>query len=256
MPSLAKAERAMRGGLRRMYLGGWRITHRGVGRFCPACRTTVTRFAPYGLARRPDAQCPGCGSVERHRALWLYFAERTDLLARPVRVLAVAPDHYLETRARRLPWQYLSIDLAPGRAMRRMDLTRLDLPDADRDLVIAYHVLEHIIPDAAAMAEIRRVLRPDGQAILEVPLGGDETDEELMTGPPGERARRYGQPDHVRLYGRADFRRRLAAAGLDSEEVVVGDVFGDRAELFALERDERFFVARPAAAVAGRPDPQ
>lgn len=174
----------------------------------------------------------------------MYLRERTDLLDRPVRALAVAPDPFLEARQRFLPWDYLSIDIAPGRAMRRMDLTSLDLPDSDRDLIVAYHVLEHIVRDAAAMAEISRVLRPDGQAILEVPLGGEETDESSMLAPPAERAVRYGQPDHVRLYGRADFVDRLAAAGLHASEVRVGEVFGDRAELFGLERDERFFVAR------------
>jgi SAM-dependent methyltransferase len=238
---------------RRAYLAAWRWTHRGNARSCPACGTRAARFAPYGVTRRPDAQCPGCGSLERHRALWLYLREQTDLLARPVRVLAVAPDAYLDEQAQRLPWDYLSIDLVPGRAMREMDVTRLDLPRGDRDLVIAYHVLEHVIPDGAAMNEIRRVLRADGQALIEVPLEGEETDEELAEAPPAERAQRYGQPDHVRLYGRADFKRRLVRAGLEPEEVRVGDLFGDRVELFGLVADERFFVARPTVdGAAGR----
>lgn len=234
--------------LRRSYLAAWRWTHRGRERTCPACGNTVARFAPYGVLRRPDAQCPGCGSLERHRALWLYLRERTDLLARPLRVLAVAPDRYLEAQAGHLTWSYLSIDVEAGKAMRQMDLTRLDLPAADRDLVICYHVLEHIVEDHAAMAEIRRVLRPDGQAILEVPLDGEETDERFLDAPAAERAQHYGQADHVRMYGRTDFKRRLERAGLEAEEVRVGDVFGDRVRAFGLQSDELFFVAKPAPA--------
>jgi SAM-dependent methyltransferase len=184
--------------------------------------------------------------------MWLYLRERTDYLDRPVRVLAVAPDPFLEQRARDLPWDYLSVDIEAGRAMRTMDLTALDLPDADRELVIAYHVLEHIVDDGAAMSEIHRVLRPDGRAIVEVPLAGEDTDETLMTAPPAERTLRYGQPDHVRLYGRTDFGRRLRRAGLEFDEVRVGDAFADRVGLCALESDERFFVVRPAEPAAGR----
>ena len=231
---------------RRAYLAAWRVTHRGRARFCPACNSSVSLFAPYGVHRRPDAQCPSCGSLERHRALWLYLRQMTDFLGRPLRVLAVAPDPFLERQAAALPWDYLSVDIDPGRAMRQMDLTGLALPADDRDLVIAYHVLEHIVDDAAAIAEVARVLRPTGRAILEVPLAGEETDEELMAAPPAERALRYGQPDHVRIYGQSDFMRRLVHGGLDPEEVHVGAVFKDRVEECGLERGERFFVARPA----------
>lgn len=170
----------------------------------------------------------------------------TDFLTTDVRVLVVAPDPFLARRGPTLPWQFLSIDIEPGKAMRQMDLTNLTLPNADRDLVIAYHVLEHIVNDEAALTEIRRVLRPEGRAILEVPLLGEETDEELMRAAPEERAQRYGQPDHVRMYGRSDFARRVRRAGLDPQEVHVGETFGDRVEQFRLQREEVFFVAKPA----------
>jgi SAM-dependent methyltransferase len=233
---------------RRAFLQVWRLARRGDDRRCPCCGVRVRSFAPYGASRRPNAQCPGCGSLERHRALWLYLREWTEFLGQHVRVLAVAPDASLESQARRQPWDYLSIDVAAGKAARQMDLTALELPDGDRDLLIAYHVLEHIIDDGAAMAEIRRVLRPGGLAMLAVPLGDEESDEQFRDAPPGIRAREYGQPDHVRLYGRLDFGRRLRAAGLEPQEIRVGDVFDQSADEFGLLRNEVFFVARPAAA--------
>lgn len=57
---------------------------------------------------------------------------------------------------------------------RGLDVVRADarhLPIADRtmDLVVAFDVLEHIEEDAAAVAEIRRVLRPGGTALIAVP---------------------------------------------------------------------------------------
>ncbi|HEY7131047.1 MAG TPA: methyltransferase domain-containing protein [Candidatus Limnocylindrales bacterium] len=196
---------------------------------------------------RPDAQCPGCGSLERHRALSLFLAEHPEMSPSVGRALVVAPDPHLEAIGRRNP-EYLSVDLEPGRAIRPMDLTRLDLPDRDRDLVIAYHVLEHIPDDRAAMREIARVLRTNGHAILEVPLSGDETDERYLDATPEVRARHYGQPDHVRLYGRRDFEDRLRSAGLAVEAIRVGDALRAHVVPAALDPDEVFHVARPAAA--------
>lgn len=49
------------------------------------------------------------------------------------------------------------------------ELTRLGLPAASFDRVICTEVLEHTQDPAAVVAEIRRILRPDGLAILTVP---------------------------------------------------------------------------------------
>ena len=125
--------------------------------------------------------------------------------------------------------------------MRQMDLTALELPSDDRDLLIAYHVLEHIHDDSAAMGEIRRVLKPDGVALIEVPVSDGDTDERFEWSSPEVRAARYGQADHVRMYGRSDFEARLLAHGLEAEAVRVGDVMGADVERAALDPDELFF---------------
>ena len=39
--------------------------------YCPICGAWYRSFAPFGLRGRPNARCPGCGSLERHRFLWL-----------------------------------------------------------------------------------------------------------------------------------------------------------------------------------------
>jgi len=46
------------------------------------------------------------------------------------------------------------------------DLEALAFPDASFDLALVNEVLEHVPDDAAALAEIRRVLRPDGRLVL------------------------------------------------------------------------------------------
>jgi SAM-dependent methyltransferase len=99
-------------------------------------------------------------------------------------------------------------------AMVRLDITEIDFPDESFDVVYCSHVLEHVPDDRKALAEIRRVLKPDGWAILLVPIDAAETIEDPSITDPGERLRLFGQGDHVRRYG-PDYVERLHQAGFD-----------------------------------------
>jgi ubiquinone/menaquinone biosynthesis C-methylase UbiE len=59
----------------------------------------------------------------------------------------------------------------------RLILKNLPFSDSTYDLVFASHVLEHIPNDKKAIQEIRRILKPDGIAILPVPLVAESTIE-------------------------------------------------------------------------------
>jgi SAM-dependent methyltransferase len=115
-----------------------------------------------------------------------------------------------------------TIDSRPEADGRVVDLvaslTDLPTPSEFADVLLALHVLEHIPDDRKAMFEIARVLAPTGLAILQVPMSQqDATDEEIVD-TPEERLIRYGQADHVRLYGK-DFYARLGECGLTSVAV-------------------------------------
>src|SRR5439155_22777110 len=171
------------------------------------------------------------GSLERHRVLWLYLHERGDFIADRLRILHLAPEPCLERRLRpRRNLEYLSGDLDPRVAMTAADLERLPFEDGRFDRVLCVHVLEHVANDGAALRELRRVLAPGGEAIVMVPLLGTTTAEDPAASPE-ERFRRFGQADHVRLYG-TDLRERIAAAGLEPRV----DHFGDRLTDSARER--------------------
>jgi SAM-dependent methyltransferase len=101
---------------------------------------------------------------------------------------------------------------APARARAevvRGDLTALPVADASVDRVIASEVLEHIQDDAAAFAEIARVLKPGGRVAVTVPRYGPERICWALSD-----AYHANEGGHVRIYRADVLRTRLATAGL------------------------------------------
>ena len=91
----------------------------------------------------------------------------------------------------------------------RGDLTALPVPDASVDRVMASEVLEHIPDDAAAYAEIARVLKPGGRMVVTVPRYGPERICWALSD-----SYHANEGGHIRIYTRSVLRGRLAAAGL------------------------------------------
>jgi SAM-dependent methyltransferase len=185
--------------------------------YCPLCDRHFRTFLVGGTDRRPQARCPNCDSLERHRLLWLAL-QRTIFASNSTggNYLHVAPESCLEKPLRQQCDSYLSVDMDSTQAMQQMDICHIPLPDQSFDAIICNHVLEHIPDDKQALEELYRVLKPNGWASLQVPMIGEKTQENLSIKDPQIRAQLYGQSDHVRQYGR-DFQQRLASVGFQVE---------------------------------------
>ncbi len=220
--------------------------------YCASCGATVSRRFRPGPDGRPEATCPRCGSLERHRFLSLLLGALAPDLRDLDTVVEIAPSRQSTPLLDRLgARRRISLDL--GHDKRAIDalacLTALPLRDGSVDLLVCYHVLEHVPDDCLAMREIARVLSPRGIALLEVPIRGGVVTEEDPSASPDERVRRFGQSDHVRWYG-DDFDDRLLAAGLSSTRVTPPTLVGDAAvEWFRLMAHEVVWVARRGTAV-------
>lgn len=182
---------------------------------CPICRTVSDRFLPFGLDRRPNAQCPNCGSLERHRMFWLFLTNRTNILRRPCKLLHTSPEPCLESRLLAcLANGYVTTDCYNPRVDVAADLKALPFADGAFDVVLSSHVLEHIENDSPAIKELGRVLRTGGKAIIMVPYDPkNPTYCDPGLSSPAERMFAYGHPFHYRIYGH-DLLGRLAAVGL------------------------------------------
>jgi SAM-dependent methyltransferase len=204
------------------------LHHRGHDVLCPVCGREFARFKDDW--NRPDALCWRCGSHERHRAQWLLFERRPELLADARSLLHFAPEWGPRRRLSALAdLSYVTADLDQPDVDLHLDITALALPDAEFDAIICSHVLEHVADDRAAMNELRRVLAPGGWCLVMVPLdlGRERTYEDPSLTDPRDRERAFAQHDHVRMYA-PDIGERLTAAGFSVERVRPRDEFGDR----------------------------
>ena len=215
---------------------------------CPVCGRRASRFLPFGLGGRRNAQCPDCGSLERHRFLWLYLNERTPFFRRSLRVLHTAPEPCLEDRFRaRHGRGYVTLDRFNPHADVRADLTDLPFADAAFDVVVSSHVLEHVPDDRAALAQITRVLKPSGWAVLMFPFDpGRPTAEDPAMDTPARRMAAYGHPYHYRIYG-SDTPERLAACGLGAAVVATRDLLSAHRRRRHRVNANHLFLARRAA---------
>ena len=102
----------------------------------------------------------------------------------------------------------------------KMDIHQIPFGENHFDVVLCNHVLEHVQDDIKAMSEIRRVLKPGGWAIMQVPFFSpvpEVTVEDPTITNPREREKAFGQDDHVRMFGK-DYSSRIERAGLKPVE--------------------------------------
>ncbi len=213
-------------------------------RDCPICGYRGL-FSP--VRHKPEIWCPCCDSRPRHRLLKLWM-DREMVLPAGARVLHFAAEPWVRGWFEDRGADYVTADINDLFDLR-LDITAMDLPDASFDMVMAHHVLEHV-DDAAALAEMFRVLRPGGQAVLTVPMieGWDRTYEDPAIATPEQRKLHYGDPTHLRFYGR-DFRDRIRAAGFALSEYAAVE---PDCTAHALHRGERIFVGRKAGTEGAR----
>ena len=179
-------------------------------------------FLPYGYGnQRNNVLSPSTLSLERHRLLWLYLKEQTDFFSAEKSVLHFAPEQCFLKRFKKLKHiNYTTTDLESPIADVKADICNLPFEDNSYDVILCNHVLEHIPDDTKAMQELFRVLKPGGYGIFQIPqdLSREQTFEDHTITDRKERAKIFGQYDHVRVYGR-DYFDKLRSIGFKVDEV-------------------------------------
>lgn len=198
------------------------LWYRGTQFEDPIDGKTYRSFLPYGYEnQRENVLAPGTLSLERHRLLWLYLKNETSFFTENLKVLHFAPEQAFYKRFRNLKnLDYTTTDLNSPLADVKADICNLPFDDNSFDFILCNHVLEHIPDDSKAMQELYRILKPGGTGIFQIPqdLSRATTFEDNSITDPKERAKIFGQYDHVRVYGN-DYFDKLRNVGFIVDEV-------------------------------------
>lgn len=200
----------------------FKLYYKGTTYEDPIDGNTFRGFLPYGYEYpRENVLSPSTLSLERHRLLWLFLKSKTNFFTAPLQVLHFAPEQAFYKRFKKLKnIKYTTTDLNSPLADVKADICNLPFKDNTFDVIFCNHVLEHIPDDKKAMNELYRILKPGGWGIFQVPqdLNREITFEDDSITDKVERAKIFGQYDHVRVYGR-DYFDILRTIGFKVEEI-------------------------------------
>lgn len=214
------------------------VFYRGSTLTCPLCCRSFKRMKPFkgsfslhGIITdhfTADALCPRCRSDIRHRLAFTFLKKTARVFDVPLKLLHFAPERCL-SRAIECEHveEYVKADILPEQFVGavKVDITNIPFPSGTFDGIIAIHVLEHISDDLRAIAELCRVLKPGGWALVAVPIYGEFTQEgEGMTF--SEREKKFGTGEHMRMYG-LDCLRKLEQPGFVVKTVSSDEIPGN-----------------------------
>lgn len=184
--------------------------YRGINYKCTVCEASLKAFItlPNG-----DRLCPRCGSLARDRRLSHLLNDR--YLKGVSSILDFSPSRcHFRKMKKKFSDGYVSTDLSRDFIHdKEFDIRSLDVRNETFDIIICYHVLEHVIEDEKAMLELFRVLKPAGICLVQTPFKEGEIYEDYSFTSEKDRLREFGQKDHVRIYSVSGLKSRLEKSG-------------------------------------------
>ena len=190
----------------------------------PIDEKSFRKFLPYGYGKqRENALSPSTLSLERHRLMWLFLKDETVFFTskEKLKVLHIAPEQcFLDIFRKQKNLEYTTSDLESPIADVKADICNLPFEDNSYDVIFCNHVLEHIPDDTKAMQELFRVMKKGGFGIFQIPqdISRKTTFEDDSITDKKERAKIFGQYDHVRVYG-LDYFDKLRSVGFKVDEI-------------------------------------
>jgi SAM-dependent methyltransferase len=246
------------------------LNKNGKKRKCYLCNQTFNHFLPYlgGMKNVSpwflklqeigsdidNFYCPHCESFDRERHLFMYF-DKLGIWERikGANVLHFAPEFFIAKRIESLlPSSYIKADLFPSdESIQHMDAIAIPHEEATFDVLIFNHILEHIPDYKKALAELYRVLKPGGIAIMQTPYSrllqcnfedaGINTDELRLL--------YYGQEDHVRIFSEKQLLQSFQDTGFQLKIVTHNAVFTEEdAVYFGVNKEEDLiYLSKPGS---------
>jgi SAM-dependent methyltransferase len=177
---------------------------------CNICGKNLRKFI-----RLKDGEklCPNCGSISRSRRLWEIL--NSGFVNENIKILDFSPSRHLYRILKIITGiEYVSSDLSGNFISDfQFDITDIASENDVYNLIICYHILEHIENDYQAINELFRVLKPGGTCIVQTPFKDGDIYENASIKSEAERFKHFGQKDHVRIYSVNGLKERLIKCG-------------------------------------------
>ena len=188
--------------------------YQGSNHECNLCNTKLRSFA---ILENGEKICPICGSIPRTRRLFMLL--ETEYLKRNTTFLDFSPLRIMYRKLKkRKDINYFPSDFEDEfLADHHFDITNIETENDKFDLIVCYHILEHIIKDELAMQELYRVLKNEGVLLIQTPFKDGEIYEDHSITSMEEREKKFGQNNHVRIYSVDGLEKRLQYAGFQTE---------------------------------------
>ena len=188
---------------------------RGKKHQCTVCNKGLKKFIkiPDG-----DLLCPFCGSRSRTRRLYSFLNENKLIKGK---LLHFSPSRSVYRLLRKnQEINYFSTDYEDEfLADHKYDITQIPVENDFFDLIICYHILEHIEDDKKAIQELKRVLNTTGICLIQTPFKEGKIYEDNTKRTTSERRMAFGQEDHVRIYSAEGLYDRLLENGFKNVEI-------------------------------------
>ena len=175
----------------------------------------ICDFKASGWVQLPnnDSLCPNCGSLARDRRLWQILKEQ--FIKSNINILDFSPSRTLFRKWKKeKKVNHIASDLSGDFiADVAYDITQIPEKENTFDLIVCYHVLEHVTEDIKAMNELYRVIKTGGTVVIQTPFKEGEIYEDYTITSETERLHHFGQEDHVRIYSVEGLKKRLESVG-------------------------------------------
>lgn len=200
------------------------LRYRGDRYECNICGFRMSAFVALSNGER---LCPRCGSLPRTRRLWTLLEGQL----KGKSVLHFSPPRALRQKIQqREARRYVTTDYeGEFLADKQLNIEAIEEAAATYDLIICYHVLEHVRQDQKALRELYRILKPGGLCLMQTPFKEGDIYENDQITSKADRLKHFGQEDHLRIYSVSGLKARAEQVGFDME-----------IRYFESEKDNRF----------------
>lgn len=201
------------------------LTYKGDKVTCNICEQNFSKFIQL---ENKELLCPNCGCLPRTRRLLTFIEHEGDLLKK--KLLHFSPKKGFRSKLNQIALgAYITTDYENEfDADKRLNIEQLEEPDNEYDIIVCYHVLEHIPKDEQAMGELFRILKPNGVCFIQTPFKEGDIYEDYSITSKEDRLKHFGQDDHVRIYSINGLKNRLENKGFAVEVLKFGKLEENR----------------------------